>query len=106
MQSTSSNLNGVSVVDERGNVTELLKTLERGAELLKRGNTSEQKGLPNLSQDNMSTMGNIPVPGSYEPCASREVALQPEENRSFCFEDSQVVLQARHCITGFSFIPY
>ena len=77
--------------------------MERGSELLKRGHKGEQQELLNL---NMSTMGNIPVPGSYEPCTPREVPLQPEENRLFCFEDSQVVLQARHCITGFSSLPY
>jgi hypothetical protein len=40
----------------------------------------------------------------YESRAPEEGPLQPPEvNRPFYFEDSQVVLQASHCITGLPF---
>ena len=39
----------------------------------------------------------------YGSRAPEEEPLRPEVNRPFYFEDSQVVLQASHCITG---LPY
>jgi hypothetical protein len=42
----------------------------------------------------------VSIPARRESRAPKEMPIQPEVNRLFYFEDSQVVLQVSHCITG------